>query len=81
MNGQINQIIAETHLSSLFSGLAPVRPPPCQNKKVCERRESGRRLKETIYYPTHIFAYFEICVSNLFALLLLNIMFSSQKKK
>lgn len=39
MNGQINQITAETHLNSLFYGLDMVLPTPCQNKKCDFRRE------------------------------------------
>lgn len=42
MKGQINQIMAETHLNSLFSGLATVLPTACHNK-MCMR---GRASKE-----------------------------------
>ena len=58
VNGQINQIIAETHLNSLFSGLDMVLPTPCQNK-TCVWGERAS-VKETIYhhYIQHIYLYF-----------------------
>lgn len=54
MNGQINQIIAETHLNSLFCGLATVLPTPCQNKN-CIRRErwGGEAEPDNISSYTH----------------------------
>lgn len=57
MNGQINQIIAETHLNSLFCGLATVLPTPCQNKNCIRRERWGERLNQTIYHPTHTQMY------------------------
>lgn len=71
MNGQINQIIAETHLNSLFSGLATVLPTPCQNKKVCLRgeKERGKSNRDNIIRHTCIQCVFSNVCSH-FVLLL-----------
>lgn len=69
MNGQINQIIAETHLNSLFPGLATVLPTPCQNKKfVCVERQREESKRDNILSDIHILGYLQICVAH-FALL------------
>ena len=55
MNGQINQIIAQTHLNSLFFGLATVLPTPCQNKKcVCVERGRGEESQRDNIFSTNI---------------------------
>lgn len=54
MKGQINQIMAETHLNSLFSGLATVLPTACHNKTCMRVWASGERrgTKVAIQQPT-----------------------------
>lgn len=43
MNGEINQIIAVTHLNRLFSGLATVLPTPHHNGR-CKGRDQADRV-------------------------------------